>query len=161
MRACDEIEANPLFQRLGACKNEEAQALVEFALTLCLLVVLLTVAVEVGRMGYASIEVVSAAKAGAQYASRSSAAAADLTGIQTAAQNDASDLILGTTTVTFSYLCSDGSSVLGTPPSCSTGGLETILTVDTQATLIPLFSVQGFPGSYVIRGQAIQKCMRC
>ncbi len=141
--------------------EERAQALVELGLTLPVLAVLLLGAVEFARAAYTGIEVSNAAKAAAQYGAQNSTTAADTTGMQTAATNEAPDISLGTTTVSTSYICSDGSSTTGTPPTCSSATVETILTVNTQATFTPLIHIPGLGGAFTLHGQAIEKCLQC
>jgi hypothetical protein len=109
----------PVLSRLsryvGAGGSEAGQSLVEFALALPLLLVLVLGAIDLGRLVYMSVGVTNAAHAGAQYGCQNPAAAGDVTGIQTAAANDAADLVgVGngslTTTSTSYCQCSDGSS---------------------------------------------------
>ena len=141
--------------------EETAQAFAELALTLPVLLALLVGAAEVARVSYASIEVSNAARAAAQYGAQNSTTAADTTGMQTAATNEASSVALGTTTVSTSYICSNGSSTTGTPPTCTSSAVETILTVNTQATVDPLIHLRFLPTTFTVRGRAVQKCMQC
>ncbi len=73
-------------------KRESGQSLVELALCMPMLLVLLAGAVEFSRMAFAAIEVSNAAMAAVQYGAQDPTNAADLTGIQTAASNDAPDV---------------------------------------------------------------------
>ncbi len=147
--------------------EEDGSALVEFALTMPVLVLLLMGAAEFGWVTYASDEVANAARAGVSYGCQTSSTAADTTGIQNTAIKDAPNVTLGTTTATLSCVCSDGST-LGTvaanggclPSSCSTGQPETILTVQTQASVTPVFHLPGLPPSFTLHGQAIQKVLQ-
>src|ERR1700687_1108526 len=68
------------------------QAAVEWALITPVIALLLVIAGDAMRMYYTSIEVNNAAKAGVQYGAQTQGTAVDLTGMQQAAQNDASDL---------------------------------------------------------------------
>src|ERR1700687_6240036 len=65
------------------------QSLVELALVLPILLLLLVGTIEIGRFAYYSIVVSNAARAGAQYGAQNLTTAADLAGMQTAANNDA------------------------------------------------------------------------
>lgn len=141
-------------------KADAGQALVEVALSATILLTLLVGAVEFSRLAYTSIEVSNAAKAAVQYGAQNSTTAADSTGMKTAATNEAANITLGTTSISTSYACSDGSTPSGSPPSCSTAAVETILTVQTQATFSPVFNLPGLPTSYTIHGQAIQKVLQ-
>jgi Flp pilus assembly protein TadG len=147
-----------LQKKLG---STDGTALIETALTLPLLLLLLTGSAEFARAGYAAIEVANAANAGVEYGTQSSAHAADTTGIQLAASDDAPDIALGTTSTTSSIacICSDGT----TPSSCANGcssssaHLEQILTVQTQETYAPLIHWPGLPTTITLNGQAIRK----
>lgn len=140
-------------------KGEGGQALVELALSMPLLITLLIGAVEFARMAFASIEVSNAALAGVQYGAQDTTTAADTTGIQTAASNDAPDVTLGTTTTSTSCICSDGSASACLSTDCSTSAIEKIVTVKTQATFTPLIHVPGLPGTFTLHGQAVQKVL--
>lgn len=141
-------------------KRECGQALIETAVTLPLLLLLLGGAIEIGRAAYASIEVSNAALAGVEYGTQNSQTAADTSGIQTAASNDAQNITLGTTTVSHSCICSNGSASTCQPTDCSGANIETILTVQTQASFDPGFHLPGLPTSVSLNGQASQKVLQ-
>ena len=141
-------------------KCDGGSALVEFALTLPVLVALILGAVELGWVTYGSIEVMNAARAGASYGCQNSTAAGDTTGIQNTAALDAPDIPLGTTTVTTSCICSDGSASTCQPTDCSSSSIETILTESTQATVTPLFRVPGLPTTLTLHGKAVEKVLQ-
>lgn len=143
-----------------AIKEVNGHSLVEFAVTFPLLLLLLVGAVEFARVSYASIEVSNAALAGVQYGAQTAATAGDTTGIQTAASNDAQDVALGPTSVSRSCICSNGSASTCQPTDCSGSNIETILTVQTQASIDPGFHITGVPTSFTIRGQAVQKVLQ-
>ncbi len=149
-----------LIARLRNKDGQIGQALVELAVTMPLLLVIFVGAFEMGRVAYTSIEVSNAALAGVQYGSQTAATAGDTTGIQTAAQNDAPNVALGTTTASSSCICSDGSASTCLSTDCSTSHIETILTVKTQATFNPGFHLPGLATSYTLHGQAIQKVLQ-
>ena len=143
----------------GKIKTERGGSLVERALTLPILVLVMLGAAEFARVAYASIEVSNAAMAGVQYGGQDATTAADTTGIQTAATDDAPNITLGTTTVSHSCICSNGSASTCLPTDCSGSNIETILTVQTQTTFDPLIHVPGLPTTYTLYGQAIQKVL--
>jgi Flp pilus assembly protein TadG len=153
---------NRTAQRSTRMKSEAGAAIVELALTMPVLVVLLLGAAEFAQLEHASIEVSNAALAGVQYGSQDPVTAADTTGIGTAAQNDAGNITLGTTTATQSCVCSNanGTTVTCGPTDCPGANSETILTVQTQATISPLVHLPGLPTSYTVHGQAIQKVLQ-
>lgn len=143
--------------------REEGGALIEAAVTLPLLFLLLTGAVEFAMATYASIEVSNAANAGTEYGTRSAIAAADTAGIRLAATSDAANVVLTTPTVTRTYICSDGTGVSGVPPAltCTTGAaVETIVTVATQTNYTPPIHWPGLPSTFTLKGQASRKVMQ-
>jgi Flp pilus assembly protein TadG len=140
-------------------KRESGQSLVELALCMPMLIALLAGAVEFSRMAFAAIEVSNAAMAAVQYGAQDPTTAADTTGIQTAASNDAPDISLGTTTASTSCICSDGSASTCLSTDCSTSAIEKILTVNTQATFTSVIKIPGVPNTFTLHGQAIQKVL--
>jgi Flp pilus assembly protein TadG len=140
-------------------KEEGGQALIELGLLVPVLMLLLVGAVEFGAAAYAAIEVSDAAGAAISYGAQNSITAADTTGIQTAAQNDAPDITLGTTTVSTSCICSNGTASTCLKTDCSTSNIETILTVQTQTTFTPWVHVPGLPSSYTFYGHAVRKVL--
>jgi Flp pilus assembly protein TadG len=138
-------------------KDDKGGALVELAFTVPILALLLLGVAEIAQVEYVSIEVSDAAMAGVQYGATNPSTAADTTGIQTAAQNDSPDITLGTTNVSHSCICSNGSASTCQPTDCQGSNIETILTVQTQTTVDPLLSVPGLPTQYTLYGQATQK----
>jgi Flp pilus assembly protein TadG len=151
----------PFISRLfRKTRAEKGQALVELALSFPILVILFVGAAEFARVVYASIEVSNAAMAGVSYGAQNPSTAGDTTGIQNAVSNDALDLTLGTTSVSKSCICSDGSASTCLPTDCSTSNIETILTVQTQATIDPGVHLPGFSTTYTLHGRAVQKVLQ-
>jgi Flp pilus assembly protein TadG len=144
----------------GKMDEETGSSMVETALVIPLFVAMMIGAVEFGTIAYAKIEISNAAGAGAHYGMQSASNAGDVTGIQNAAGNEAPDITLGTTTVSHSCICSNGSSSTCLSTDCSTSHIETILTVQTQTTISPKFHLPGLPTSYTLYGQAVQKVMQ-
>jgi Flp pilus assembly protein TadG len=144
--------------RSGA--GERGDALVEMAILLPLLTLLLLGAFEVALAVYTSIEVSSAALAGAQYGAQNSTNAGDTTGIQNAATADAANITLGATTASESCICANGNSSTCKPTDCSGSYIETILTVQTQATFTPVVHFPGIPASFTFNGQAVEKVLQ-
>lgn len=140
-------------------RETRGSALIDLALTVPMLAVILLGVGELAQVEYASIEVSNAAMAGVQYGDQDATTAADTTGIQTAAANDAPNINLGTTNVSHSCICSDGSASTCQPTDCSGSNIETTLTVQTQTTIDPLIHVPGLPTTYTLYGQAIQKVL--
>jgi len=145
---------------LRCMRCRRGNALVETSMLLPVLVALLIAAYEIAAAVYTSIEVSNAALAGVQYGMQSAATAADTKGIQTAASNDVLNIALGTTTVSHSCICANGSASTCQPKDCSDSANITILTVKTQATFTPVLRMPGIPSSFTMYGQAVQKVMQ-
>lgn len=141
-------------------RGESGQSLVETALVFPLLATIVVGAAEMGRVAYAAIEVANAARAGVAYGTQSGAAASDTTGIATAASKDAGNLTTLTTTSSYSCICSDGTASTCANTDCTNSHIEQTLTVNTTATIDPIFHLPGLPTTYTLKGQAIQKCLQ-
>jgi Flp pilus assembly protein TadG len=135
-------------------------ALVETAILLPVMVTMLFAAFQIALATYTSIEVSSAALAGVKYGAQTAATAGDTVGIQTAATASAPNITLGTTNVSHSCICADGSASTCRPTDCSASAIETILTVQTNATFTPGFHMPGIPLSFTLYGQAVQKVLQ-
>ena len=141
--------------------SEAGGALVETALTLPLLVTMVLGPVELARVAYGAIEVSNAAKAGATYGGQNGGAAGDTTGITWAATHDGANIPgLSVTSVSLSYVCSDGSASTGLNTDCANSQMEENVTVVTQATIDPLIHIPGLPTTYTVHGMASQMCLQ-
>jgi len=133
----------------------EGQNLVEFALGFSLLAIILLGVIDFGRAYYLSIEVSNAAAAGALYGSLHYT---DITGMQQAAYNDATNVTGMTATATYGCECSDGtgtSASCATQPTCS--GSKTLVyyaQVVTSATYTTLFPWPGIAASIPLQETA-------
>ncbi|WP_348262788.1 TadE/TadG family type IV pilus assembly protein [Telmatobacter sp. DSM 110680] len=153
------LKTGKVFRRIRNC--ESGSALVETALTFPVLVMLIAGATEFSRVAYASLEVVSAAKAGVSYGAQTGATTTDLNGITYAAQHDAGNVTsIQVLSANSTYVCSDGSASTGANTDCSTSHMEQTLTVTTQATIDPIIHIPGLPTTYTINGQASQLCLQ-
>ncbi len=144
----------------GSMRGEAGASLVETALVMPLLITILVGAAEMARVAYAAVEVANAARAGAQYGTQGGFAASDTTGIATAASSDAGNLTTLTTTSSFTCVCSDGSASTCANTDCANSHIEQTLTVNTQATINPVFHIPGLPTTYTLKGKAVQKCLQ-
>ena len=152
--------------RRFSARSEAGDSLVEMALLLPILTMLLLGTVDLGRLSYMSIEVSNAARAGVQYGQQNATTWTDTTGMQTAATNDATDLVGATqgnltAVATYWCQCSDGTSVTpscfpGTP-SCATTHRVDYVKVVTTATYKPWFSCPGIPSSTTLTSQAVMR----
>ena len=134
---------------------------------------LLTGAFELGRVAHFAIEVQNAARAGASFGGVNSGNAAATSSIIQAAKNDAPDL--GSLLVTPGTACVCETLTTGNTPTYSpssgtvactdptitacTGSSGTVtyrvvsyVTISTQATINPIFTVTSLPGSYTLHG---------
>jgi Flp pilus assembly protein TadG len=144
-------------------RGEDGGALVETALTLPLLVTMIAGAAEFSRVAYASLEVVSAAKAGVSYGAQTGGTATDLTGITYAAQNDAANvtsLIVKSATSTYACSTSSDDPQGGANTGCPLSHMQQTLTVVTEATIDPIIHLPGLPTTYTLKGQASQLCLQ-
>ena len=147
----------PFIRPLRNWNGERGQALIELALTLPALILLLLGAAELARLAFAGIEVANAARAAVQYGSQSSTLAADTTGIRTAAQNEVPNITLGTTIVSTSCICSNGTASTCLTTDCSTSNLTKTITVQTQVDFDPLIHIPGLPQTFTLHGRAVQR----
>jgi Flp pilus assembly protein TadG len=147
-------------------RSESGDSLVEMALLLPILTMLLLGTVDLGRLSYMSIEVSNAARAGVQYGQQNSTTWSNVTAMQTAATNDAADLVgvtQGNLTAVATYWCqcSDGTSVtpncFPSTPSCATTHRVDYVKVVTTATYKPWFSCPGIPSSTTLTSQAVMR----
>ncbi len=122
--------------------KETGVAMIEMVIVLPFLLMLLFIATEFGQFSYFSIEVANAAHAGAQFGASSPTNAANISGMQQAAINDASDISgLSSTASSFCRCSSGGGNVACLLTSCSgSSRLIQYVRVSTSATLIPWFS---------------------
>ena len=144
-------------------RDERGGALVELALTVPILGVLLVGASEFATLEYDSIEVTNAARAGVAYGSQSTTTAADLTGMQTAATNDGSNVAgLQATAIEF-WSCSKApavqySSASAAATACPVGyHVLNYVQVNTTVTVTPSIAVPGLPASYTMTGVAVMR----
>jgi len=146
--------------RFGCLRDARGSSVLEVALMMPLFTLILLGAAEFGRLAYYSIEVSNAAYAGATYAAQTHATAANTSAIQLAASADAANTAGLSVTSTNSCSCSDG-----TPISCSNAAIFCLsparivvtVQVNTVATVNSLFNYPGFPSTYALHGQAIER----
>ena len=136
--------------------GSRGQAAVELALVVPIIAMILLVVTDYARVFFMSIEVDNAARAGVAYGIASSANNTDLTGMQTAANNDGVD-VPGLSSVASEYcVCSKHTKfTCGKSPAC--GDQATYVEVDTSATFHTLFNYPGIPHSIQLNGSAIMR----
>lgn len=142
--------------------SESGQGALELALSLPLFALLILGSAEIANFAWASVEVNNAARAGAAYASLSRANAASIANIQTAAQNEAPNLTINTTS-TQVCSCVGASAAPTNDPGCVSTNLascpspyviQVSVQVNTSATVNTLIHYWGLPASYTINAQA-------
>jgi Flp pilus assembly protein TadG len=152
--------------RRSTTRSESGDSLVEMALLLPILTMLLLGTVDLGRLAYMSIEVSNAARAGVQYGQQNSSTWSNVTGMQTAATNDATDLVAAnsgnlTAVATYWCQCSDGSAVVPScspsPTSCAGTHRVNYVKVVATATYKPWFPCPGIPSSTTLTSQAVMR----
>jgi Flp pilus assembly protein TadG len=146
-----------------AVSNASGQALVEAALVLPFLLLMILGALETGSIAYNAIEVENAAEAGALYGSMNRANAANTTAIETAATNDASNMLSVTATATTSCACQTSAGTLTTlactaTTSCvSPNQVVEWVNVVTAAKVTPMFQLPGLPATLPLSGNATMR----
>jgi Flp pilus assembly protein TadG len=129
-------------------RGERGQALLEMAVVLPVLLILLLGVIEVGRYAELAIVVADSARTGAVYGAQNLAAAVDMIGITSAAQNDANLGPGGTSLSVNSWSGLLGSGQTPGPIQCTTttdnGTPVTYVIVQTSYQATSLFSSTQF-----------------
>jgi Flp pilus assembly protein TadG len=124
---CNEFTETSVGERLMAkqtwlrsiLKSSEGASFVELALVLPIFMLIFVPAIDIGRAIYASIEVSSAAQAGAAYGVQNPT---DVSGMQSASTAGASNISGVSAKATYGCECSDGTSASAsctTTPTCT------------------------------------------
>ena len=125
----------------GSDRVRRGMALVEYALTVPLLLMIVAVGLDFGKALRTAGEVSSAARAGAAWGSMSAANASNSSGIQSAAVSSAPDVSGLTVSSVQSCECAGGAAV-NCSGSC-TGNMLMYVEVDVQAATTNFFSYPG------------------
>lgn len=125
---------------IGLWHDESGQAVVETALFLPVLLLVLAGTIDLGRLSQFDTVLTSAAHAGAQYGSQSTTTAADISGMQTAATNDAS--IVSATASSY-YKCADGTAPPVPPPILTMASTSTISCASNHKLLYVVVTTSG------------------
>ena len=141
------------------------QSVLEAALIAPILMFILLVVVEAGRMMYLSVALVHAADAGAEYGATLTTDAA-FSAMQSAATNDiqASGLFnklypdnnFSASASNFCE-CSDGTTTSCTANTCASGAFAVFVKVMTSATYSTLVTYPGLPAAFTMNGQATMR----
>ena len=139
--------------------NEFGTAFVELAFVIPMLLLMMMVTIEFGRLACFAIEVSNAAHAGTQYGSQSSTTAVDNAGMVQAALNDGINLApaLNATAQHFCQCSSGSSSPNCAATDCSGSRVIEYVQVNTSTTISSLTQFPGIPTSFNLSGQAIMR----
>ena len=146
-----------LLRRLAWAGEERGSSLVELGLVLMTLLLMLIGVIDFGRAYYLSVEVSSAAYAGALYGSQNNS---DTAGMQSAASTDAADVSGLSAVATYGCECSDGSGTssakcTSAPTGCNSGtNTVNYVKVTTSATYTLLFPWPNLPRTIALQGSA-------
>jgi Flp pilus assembly protein TadG len=156
--------------------SQKGQSAVEFAIVVPLLVFMLFVVADFGRIFFVSVAVKNAARAGAQWGSQSVSNASNVTSMQVAACDD-----YGLSTTRAAFATSTCKTTLNptasectcvSPPgaltACSTisstyckdTSVVTYVTVNTSTTFSTIMNYPGLSGPFTLTGQAIMQVQR-
>ncbi len=133
--------------------NDEGSSLVELALVMPMLVFLMVGAIDFGQAYYVSIEVTSAAEAGASYGVINPT---DTAGMASAATLDAVDVPAMAASATWGCECSDGTNATvncSSVPAC-TANLIDYVDVNTSVTFQPMLTYPGIPSNLALNGHS-------
>jgi Flp pilus assembly protein TadG len=134
------------------------QSYVELAFALPVLAIILVVAADFGRLFYTYIEVINAARAGAQYGSNSVVTAANAAGMIAAAKQDGVNL--SNLTVTASQ-CTCGTATASIPACssnyCTNDPQGNYVIVNAQAPFSTITRYPGVPSSTTLKSQAVMQ----
>jgi Flp pilus assembly protein TadG len=139
--------------------DEQASSVLETALVLPVLVLLLCVAVDLGRACTIAIATASAAHAGALYGASNPT---DTAGMIAAASLDAKDWTLVTPVATYGCQCSDGTNAIvacTSAPSCSFNSVYYVQ-VTTTSIFTPMLPYPGLSSGFTMSGKARLRASR-
>ncbi|MGH7973648.1 MAG: TadE/TadG family type IV pilus assembly protein [Limisphaerales bacterium] len=134
------------------------QSYVELAVVLSVLAIVLVVAADFGRLFYTYVEVINAARAGAQYGSSSVITAADATGMSKAAKQDGVNI--ANLNVTASQ-CTCGTATATIPACASSFCIDdpqgNYVIVNTSVPFATIVKYPGVPSSIPLKSQAVMQ----
>jgi Flp pilus assembly protein TadG len=134
------------------------QSYVELAFALPVLAIVLVIAADFGRLFYTYLEVINAARAGAQYGANSVITAADSTGMVTAAKQDGVNI--ANLAVTASQ-CTCGTPTASIPACssnyCTNDPQGNYVIVNAQAPFSTITRYPGVPSSVILKSQAVMQ----
>jgi Flp pilus assembly protein TadG len=130
------------------------QSIVEMGLLVPFITLLLVASGDWGRVFFARMELIGAARAGAAYGAQNHITAANYTTMQTTATSSAPDIKGVTATASSFCTCLTGGSITcSSPGSCTE--IQLFVQVDTYATFNTLLHYPGVPTSVALHATAI------
>ncbi len=126
--------------------QRKGSAAVELSLMMGILVTILMGTIDVGRVFFAAVTVDDASRAGAQHGIRSNGFTSDISGMETAAENNAQDISALTSSPQRYCRCEGGTTDVNcmTEP-CSEGVPQVYVRVESQSDFNTLFDYPGLP----------------
>jgi Flp pilus assembly protein TadG len=150
--------ANAAKREVNRHRHARGQSAVELALVTPIMIVLLLVAADFGRVFYTSIAVNNAARAAAQYGSQSVVTAADSVGMAAAAKTDGwTGLNVSATQCTCQTSTSVTQCTTIASTYCTNNPQATYVSVTVQAPFQTLVTYPGLPSSITLTGHAIMQ----
>lgn len=148
-------EAAEARRRLWAAHG---QSYVELAFALPVLAIVLVIGADFGRLFYTYLEVINAARAGAQYGANSVITAADSAGMVTAAKQDGVNI--ANLTVSASQ-CTCGTPTASIPACssnyCTNDPQGNYVIVNAQAPFSTITRYPGVPSSVTLKSEAVMQ----
>jgi Flp pilus assembly protein TadG len=143
--------------RRNRVAQARGQAVVELAFSIPLLIVLLLIVVETGRICLLAMALASAARAGVQYGAQNLTTVSDSAGMQNAALAGAPNLTGMTATGSHFCRCSDGTASTCLATDCAASHRLMYVSTNTSATYTPWFSWPGIPVATTLSSQAVMR----
>ena len=156
--------------KMKRLRSNRGTAMLEFAVSVPLLMILLAGALDFGTACYVAIEVTNAARAGAQYGAQNGQTTIDTAGMELAAKNEASNIsttsstaagktywVTGYPLASYGCECANGTGIKSNTTSCSCTGTSqqvNFVLVTTQATYNPIIPWKGYNSTYTFNGMA-------
>jgi Flp pilus assembly protein TadG len=136
-------------------KGRAGSAVIELALSVTLLLSVLTGIIELGRVFYVAAEVANGARAGVQWAAINPGHPNNLTAMQTAATNDAVNIGSLTATASEFCQCDNGAAVSCTTGTCSSGAVRTYVQVVASTPFSTLGNYHWIPRPITVSAKAV------
>jgi Flp pilus assembly protein TadG len=141
------------------CRSEDGASLVEFAIAAPAMIVLMAGTIVFGQWMYFGILASNAARAGTQYGSQNLTTAANASGMQSAALQDAQNLSGLTATPHCYYISGSTTTTCPSLPTTSTPppGAIYYVEVDTTGRYSPIVKYPGIPANVTVSGKSIMR----